>query len=198
MKKNLGNPSHHHETSSQEMARNVMTPEYLSAAVLSVIQGADNFKFVEMATELSRQTTAVNKGDMARVEDMLLAQAHTLDGLFASLTTKAFKAQHLDVLEQYLRLALKAQNQARATLQTLAELKSPKQLAFVQQANIGNQIQVNNGDTALRTRTRKNKKTPSKLLDSEHFDQLKTSAPSSAIGAKLPTMPRGEKERAKS
>ncbi len=44
-----------------------------------------------------------------------------------------------------MRLALKAQNQTRTTLQTLAELKAPKQIAFVRQANIGNQVQVNNG-----------------------------------------------------
>lgn len=31
-------------------------------------------------------------------------------------------------------------NQSRATLQTLAELKTPKQIAFVKQANIDNQV----------------------------------------------------------
>lgn len=48
----------------------------------------------------------------------------------------------MDNMDKFFRLALKAQNQIRATLQTLAELKAPKQVAFVKQANIGNQVQV--------------------------------------------------------
>jgi hypothetical protein len=35
----------------------------------------------------------------------------------------------------YLRLGLKAQSQCRATLETLAAIKNPRPVAFVQQAN---------------------------------------------------------------
>jgi hypothetical protein len=44
-----------------------------------------------------------------------------------------------------MQLALKAQNQSRATLQALVQLKQPSQITFVKQANIaqGHQ-QVNN------------------------------------------------------
>jgi len=46
----------------------------------------------------------------------------------------------------YLRLALKAQSQARTTVETLAEIKNPRAVAFVRQANIANgPQQVNNG-----------------------------------------------------
>jgi len=49
----------------------------------------------------------------------------------------------------HMRLAFKAQSQARAAIETLAEIKNPHQFAFVKQANIagGNQ-QVNNRGAA--------------------------------------------------
>ncbi|OXM42184.1 hypothetical protein CFY91_01375 [Pseudomonas fluvialis] len=82
-----------------------------------------------------------------------------------------------------MRLALKAQNQARATLQTLGELKAPKQVAFVQQANIGNQVQVNNGTAAQPARTRKTQKAPNELLEVQHGERLDTRATGSAGSA---------------
>ncbi|MCF5087963.1 hypothetical protein GIW59_26585, partial [Pseudomonas gessardii] len=133
------------ETPSQSRARIALTPECLSAAVLVTCKTFDETPVTDVVEELMRQTAAINSGDMTRAENMLLAQAHTLDGLFAKLAGQALVANHLDKMDNFLRLALKAQNQSRATLQTLAELKAPKQIAFVKQANIGNQVQVNNG-----------------------------------------------------
>ncbi|HDP4830716.1 TPA: hypothetical protein SHT55_000007 [Pseudomonas aeruginosa] len=75
-----------------------------------------------------------------------------------------------------MRLALKSQTQARATLQTLAELKAPRKVAFVQQANIGHQVQVNNETKP--TRTRKTRKAPNELLEMEHGEWLDTRATS--------------------
>ena len=37
--------------------------------------------------------------------------------------------------EMHMRLGLKAQNQSRARIETLAEIKNPRQVAFVKQAN---------------------------------------------------------------
>jgi hypothetical protein len=182
VKQSLNIPTQQHETLEQAMAQAVTTPEYLSAAALTILQNHSDVQISEMVAELSRQTAAMNNGDMTRMENMLLAQAHTLDGLFARLTTQAFTAKHLNILDQYLRLALKAQNQARATLQTLAELKAPKQVAFVQQANIGNQVQVNNGAREQPERTRKTKKAQNELLEAEHGERLDTGAPGSAGG----------------
>ena len=98
--------------------------------------------------------------------------------LFAKLASQALTVGHLDMMERYMRLALKAQNQARATLQTLAELKAPKQVAFVQQANIGNQVQINNGSKS--TRTRKKRKAPNELLEIKHGERLDTRATGTA------------------
>lgn len=43
---------------------------------------------------------------------------------------------HLDATDELLRLALKAQAQSRATVEALAEVKNPRSVAFVKQANI--------------------------------------------------------------
>ncbi len=52
--------------------------------------------------------------------------------------------EYLDATDRYMRLALKAQAQCRATLETLAKIKNPPTL-FAQQANIAHgPQQVNN------------------------------------------------------
>ncbi|WP_274886841.1 hypothetical protein [Pseudomonas sp. ITEM 17296] len=133
------------ENEEQANARNYLTPECLNAALLVSSNLLGKTPFPEAVLELGRQTAAINRGDMTRAEDMLVSQAHSLDALFVHLASRALSSKNIGGLESYMRLALKAQNQARATLQTLGELKTPKQVAFVKQANIGNQVQVNNG-----------------------------------------------------
>ena len=44
-----------------------------------------------------------------------------------------------------MRLALKAQSQCRATIEALTNIKNPRPVAYVRQANIGQAVQVNNG-----------------------------------------------------
>lgn len=78
----------------------------------------------------------------------MTAQAVALDAIFTELARRAAlnMGQHMGATETYMRLALKAQAQCRATLQTLAEIKNPQPVAFVKQANIAHgPQQVNNG-----------------------------------------------------
>lgn len=183
------------ETLEQTMARARVMPENLAAATLVCTKLVD-VPVTDLARELRQQTAAINGGDMTRAENMLLAQAHTLDALFANLTARAMGAKHMDNVEVFLRLAFKAQNQARATLQTLGELKAPKNVSFVKQANIGQNVQVNNGAEPSRTRARKPKKAQNELLEMEHGERLDTRATSTAGGAD-PTMATvGAKHRA--
>jgi hypothetical protein len=173
----------HDETTAQALARTVTSPECLSATVLTICQNFNGSQINEMVSELKQQTAAVHADDLSRAESMLIAQAHTLDGLFAKLASQALAAKQVDVMERYMRLAFKSQNQARATLQTLGELKVPKQIAFVRQANIGNQVQVNNEHSPTRPHARKNKKAPNELLEVEHGERLDTRATGKAGGA---------------
>tara|TARA_Y100000780_G_scaffold197352_1_gene187880 strand:+ start:5463 stop:6059 length:597 start_codon:yes stop_codon:yes gene_type:complete len=168
---------------SKRVAQKLTTPEVLSGAIISVIQTVDSSQINEIVDELKTQSSLVHGNDMRRAESMLTAQAHTLDALFAKLISKALACDDSVRLERHMRLALKAQSQSRATLQTLGELKAPKHVAFVRQANIGNQVQVNNETASpAPARARKNKKSPNKLMEVNHGERLDTRATSSTSG----------------
>ena len=117
----------------------------------------------------------VRAGDLKYVEAMLLSQASVLETIFVSLARRAALnlAEYPDATDRYLRLALKAQGQCRATLETLAQIKNPP-IVFARQANVttGPQ-QVNNG---IPSRTRE--------IDSEQT-QLSTPAENPAAPSLL-------------
>ncbi len=60
---------------------------------------------------------------------MLTSQTIALDSIFNRLAVQAQASigKHPKVVDTYLRLALKAQSQCRATAEALAVLKSPRQ-----------------------------------------------------------------------
>ncbi|NPC57847.1 hypothetical protein [Caenimonas soli] len=101
----------------------------------------------DMVTSLRETGNAVNGGDLKAAEQMLSAQAVSLNSIFAELARRAAvnMGEYMDATERYMRLALKAQGQCRATLETLAAIKNPP-VVFAKQANISNgPQQVNNG-----------------------------------------------------
>lgn len=103
----------------------------------------------ELAADLKAATFRVTKdGSLLEAEAMLYGQAVALQTVFSNLSRRAAlnAGGHMQACETYLRLALKAQAQCRATLETLHEMKNPRPLAFVRQANIAHgPQQVNNG-----------------------------------------------------
>ncbi len=105
-----------------------------------------------LVDQLASQAKAVTDGDLERPEAMLVAQAHTLEAIFHELAQCAARniGHYVETVEIYMRLALKAQSQCRATLETLAAIKNPPPVAFVRQANIAHgPQQVNNGPSPL-------------------------------------------------
>lgn len=102
---------------------------------------------ISVINELERQTAGLSAADgLTRCEAVLIAQVHTLDAVANNLFRRAQTAQLMPHLEIYVRLGLKAQAQCRVTVSALAEIKRPRQTAFVQQANIAHgPQQVNNG-----------------------------------------------------
>jgi fructose-1,6-bisphosphatase/sedoheptulose 1,7-bisphosphatase-like protein len=65
-----------------------------------------------LLNSLGNQVKRVNQGNLGRQEALLVAQAHTLDAIFNSLTRRAVlnMGQYLDATDKYMRLALKAQS----------------------------------------------------------------------------------------
>lgn len=98
---------------------------------------------------LVEQVAQVLKGDMRGVESMLVAQALALNTVFTEMMRRAAiaKESHANLLDIYMRMALKAQAQCRATLETLAEVKNPRVTNFVQQQNNAHQQQITNAAT---------------------------------------------------
>lgn len=99
-----------------------------------------------LVIDLHDITRKVQGGDLAPVEAMLFGQAMALQSVFTTLARRASANDSLKIFQANLSLALKAQAQCRSTLEALAEIKNPRPVAFVKQANIsaGHQ-QVNNG-----------------------------------------------------
>lgn len=100
----------------------------------------------ELVEALVSNMEEIKGGDLSKLEAMLYAQASALQTMFTSLAKRAHFQESLKQYESHMGFALKAQAQSRATIQTLIELKFPRQVAFVKQANIahGHQ-QINNG-----------------------------------------------------
>lgn len=140
--------------------------------------------------ELRTQFDKVENGDLQNCAAMLVGQANALQAIFVSLARRAVNQQYLNQYETYLRLALKAQNQSRMTLETLATIKNPP-MVFAKQANInhgnGNQ-QVNNGTPAPATRAEKNANQPNELLEVQHGGKTVDTRTARNAGGKNQTM----------
>ena len=118
----------------------------VTEAYLRPVYGKDTLNLHGIAHSLSSSAQAL-QGDtpLRQVEEMLLAQANALNAMFTSLAERATKQEYMKNMEAFTRLALKAQSQCRATLETLADIKQPRHVVIAQQANLAHQQQVNNG-----------------------------------------------------
>jgi hypothetical protein len=170
------------EETHSSPARHVLRPNLNSTATISSFLSLEPAPDLgTMLDELDVQTDRIWSGNLGRPEEMLSAQAHTLDAIFNTFAQKAaknLKNGHLPSTEIYLRMALKAQSQCRTTLETLADIKNPKPATFIRQANIAEQQQINNGPTingaAGHTRARKKNinQSSNELLEMHHDQRL--------------------------
>lgn len=137
--------------------------------------------------DLGKQCELASGGDLKRAEAILTAQAHTLDAIFHNLARRAQRVEYLNQLDTNMRLALKAQAQCRATLETLAAIKNPQPVAFVRQANIAHgPQQVNNAGEADASRAGKRENQPNKVLEHQHGERLDFGTAGAAGGADSP------------
>ncbi|MDR6153877.1 hypothetical protein QF021_001966 [Acidovorax delafieldii] len=112
-----------------------------------------NLSITELVASVQAHGEKVNGNDLAAAEQMLMAQAIALNSIFAEMARRSAlnMGDYLDATDRYMRLALKAQGQCRATLETLAAIKNPP-VVFARQANIAHgPQQVNNGVAPGRT-----------------------------------------------
>lgn len=133
------------------LAKMALRPSVNAAAVVvAYTQPLGEQDLGALVHSLSADMENLWAGDMKRTEAMLYGQAHALQAIFMNLARRAASQEYLKQWEAYLRMAMKAQNQCRMTLETLATIKNPP-VVFAHQANINNggQQQVNNGEAAV-------------------------------------------------
>ena len=136
----------------------------------------------ESLAALKAQIKDVQDGRLTGLESTLVAQANTLDAIFNELARRGAlnMGEYMGATETYLRLALKAQSQCRATLETLAAIKNPP-VVYARQANVttGPQ-QVNNG-IVTSPRAREDESKLNKQSEATHELLPDTGASSEAI-----------------
>lgn len=180
------------EATALNYAQLIISPEMASFRVITNREREELIAPLDTPTlidALRAQTQAVHQGDMKVAEAMLINQATALQSLFVKLTETGLQASLLRQQETALRLALKAQSQCRATLETLANIKNPP-VVYAKQANVttGPQ-QINNGMPAhapnepAGARQKKSRKNKLKELAHEQEQWLDAAAPGAAGGA---------------
>ena len=141
----------------------------------------------ELVQDLDKRIDKIKDGDMSPVEAMLFGQAKVLETMFTSLARRAANNEGLKQFQVNLTLALKAQAQCRSTLEALAEIKNPRPVHFVKQANMttGPQ-QVNNGyagtpsHSGIQSGAGNIQSEQNKLLEADHGNYLDTRAQGAA------------------
>ena len=175
-----------------------------STALRFVHADHGELSLTDMVKALHTHGEAINRGDLSAAERMLNSQAVALNAIFGELARRAAlnMGTHLGATESYMRLALKAQSQSRATVETLAAIKNPP-VVFTKQMNVANgPQQVNNGpapySTPTSTRTGEAASAPTELLEDRTHGrtQLDTRATAGAGRKNRSLVPVGALNRA--
>ena len=127
-------------------AKVLISPEVAAYRVIGMMQPKnlkDDIDTPTLLATLIDQAKAVHGGDLGSAEAMLINQASALQALFVRLSERAMEQAHMPNLEGFMRLALRAQSQCRATLETLATIKNPP-VVYARQANVTTGPQQNN------------------------------------------------------
>lgn len=177
------------EAPADALAHTALRPTVQAALTLMEYnKGFGEMSISTLVDDLGKQCKLASDGDLARTEALLIAQAHTLDAIFNNLSRRAAlnMGEYMNAAEAYMRLALKAQTQCRATLETLATIKNPQSVAFVRQANIAHgPQQVNNAPPppAEASPSRESENQPDKLLEHRHGERLDFGTAGATSGA---------------
>lgn len=132
-------------------AKVITSSELAAYRVIGMMQPKhlqDEIDAPTMLDTLRDHAAAVNRNDFTHAEAMLIGQAEALQSMFVRLAERGLEQAHMPNLEGFMRLALRAQSQCRATLETLSAIKNPP-VVYAKQANFANgPQQVNNGTVA--------------------------------------------------
>ena len=125
----------------------LQNPETLNAIVIDSFKGNLFGERVELGgiiDSLQQSSEQLQSGTpLLLAERILMSQAQSLNAVFCDMAKRANRQEYVANMDKLLRLALKAQSQCRATLETLANIKNPP-IVFAKHANIAHHQQINN------------------------------------------------------
>jgi hypothetical protein len=138
------------ETDDQATARELLDPSTRhSITVLPYISCSVGNTFplpnaAEFSAAIRLNAEQAQQGNLAFMSRTLTAQALALDAIFGEFSRRAALNMngHLEAAERYMRLALKAQSNSRATMEALAKLHQPRE-------QIVRHVHVNDGGQAI-------------------------------------------------
>lgn len=134
------------ETQGQSLARAALNPLlHSSLTVRDYSPFAEDDDINDLVDAFEDQVNKIADGNLRNLEEMLLAQAHTLHTISNHLFRRAVMTEFSSCLEMFLKLGLKAQNQSKLTCEALANIKAPKSYL----TNIGHNQQINIGQSKL-------------------------------------------------
>ncbi|MGM0553280.1 MAG: hypothetical protein ACQETK_05685 [Pseudomonadota bacterium] len=162
------------ELQGVEMAQALLTSGFSQARAIKAMEGnqlPSDIDLVDLKEALDRQVQEMKAGGTGPQEEMLWNQAVTLQQLFVRLVERATNQTHADNYDRLFRLALRAQNQSRSTLQALADLRSPKSHVFAKQANVANNQQINHAPSFEAPCSEKSQNEQNELLEDRPNEQ---------------------------
>jgi hypothetical protein len=130
------------EEQAASMAHVMASPSLNAARLQLAFNPNQGLELVACLEEMRKQCADLKKGDTARIEYMLLTQAHSLQAMFTYYANKSASAEYLNHLKIHSTIALKAQNQCRQTLAVLAEMKNPKRAVFIKNQATNQQVNL--------------------------------------------------------
>jgi hypothetical protein len=179
-------------------AKMAIRPEVRAAFVISEFGGHPDV--AALAVQLEIGMNDVSNNSLRECEAMLYSQAHALQAVFVDSLLQANKQEWFSNSEAHMRIALKAQAQCRAAVETLAAIKNPP-VVIARQANIAQgPQQVNNGMMPAgqpRAGAGKTEKPQNKLLGGSNELLPDIRAPGAAVGSDPAMATLGAFDRAK-
>lgn len=162
------------ESEEVAVARMVSSPEFNSAFTNNLLNGAGSVlsEAPSLNAMIDYLEAACTSGDTG--ERALTAQAIMLDKLFNHLLQSAFggdASKSMSHIELWLKYALRAQSQCRATYDTVSAIRHPRVQLVREQYNARN-MQVNNSLTTEQIRNPPNELT--EKLSDDIFNDTRT------------------------
>ncbi len=177
------------ETVEEVVARHLVRSPWAAARTTAAWEPLGDVRAVH--DQLVAVTAEAAAGELRRPAELLMAQAATLDNVFNVLARRA--GTNLDArpeaAERFLRLALRAQAQSRATLESLGLLLNPRSTAFVRQD--GGAMQINMAGAPGAVPRAHGVTPPSELMGGPHGERLDGRATRAAIGGDQALAPVG-------